>query len=95
MASTFKALFLGCGLQDYYSQFDSEQLNRKRKNLWMLTLFTTLGFLAVLFTMDYFFSFGEKGGYVAYFSAIALYPVIEADRKKRVRVIKRILESRS
>lgn len=95
MASKFKALFLGCGLQDYYSQFDAEELNRKRKNLWMLTLFTTLGFLAVLFTMDYFFSFGEKGGYIAYFSVIALYPVIEADRKKRVRVIKRILESRS
>lgn len=95
MASKFKALFLGCSLNDYYNQFDSMELNRKRKNLWMLTLFSTLGFFAVLLLMDYFFTFGEKGGYIFYFSIIALYPVIEADRKKRVRVIKRILESRS
>ena len=94
MSTKFRALVLGCSLEEYYSRFDSETLKRKRNRLWMLPLFTVLVILSVFFVLDYFFSFDANNGYIFYFGTIALYPAIEIDRKKRAKAIRKILESR-
>ena len=95
MASKFKALVLGCGLYDYYSQFSNEQLEKKRRNLWVFTLASVLLILSMWFVMDLFFSFTEKERYFLLFSLIALYPGIEVDRRRRVKAIKRVIQERS
>lgn len=94
MSTKFRALVLGCSLEEYYSRFDSETLKRKRSRLWMLPLFTVLAILSVFLVLDYLFSFDADRGYIYYFGIIALYPAIEIDRKKRAKAIRKILESR-
>ena len=95
MASRLKALLLGCGLYDYYKQFTTEDLHRKRRNLWTFALAYVLIILGMWFSLDFFFSFTEKESYFLIFSLIAIYPAIEADRRKRAKAIKRVLTERS